>query len=591
MSPRPNPRLRLLCAVTCFAILASPSAALCGPLPAASPSAPAVLARVPSGGSLDDGSLPVYAQLRGADGVEYALTFVPAERLALASAARVLATAGSPEEFVVALERRAGARARASSIADVVLDDGRHVVARADAAQAEALSAAGFDLVRLQRVPMDLSPRAAPAPLAATAWDPTIAGMTAGVTEAAVSDLTGGLSGEWPVAVGGSPVTIFSRHTSSGPQIGRATQYAFERLQALGLAPAYHEWTNGSNSGRNVVADLPGTLAPTEIVVLCAHLDDMPFGSIAPGADDNASGSTGVLLAAQVLSAHRFQRTIRFVLFTGEEQGLLGSAAYANLLAAQGANVVAVLNLDMIAFDGAGGPVLRLHTRTPGNAGYAADRAIADTFRAAVTNYVGSALSPIDDPDGLAASDHSSFWARGWPGILAIEDDVNDFNPHYHTTADTLARLNLPYFTSFVRASVATTAHLGVLQAEGAAFYALTPCRVLDTRDPSRPEGLGPPALEAGQTRSFTAGGVCGIPADSVALAVNVTVTASSAAGFVTLFPGLGPAPSTSTVHFRQGVTRASAAIVPAGPDAAFRAFNDSAGTAHLIVDVVGVFR
>lgn len=584
-------RFRLVCAVALLAVAAASPVARAGSAPAAVTGSPSVLARVPVRESLAAPSLPVYAQLMGADGVEYALVFVPAERLALAPAARVLATAGSPEEFVLGLERRQGARAKAKGLAEVVLDDGRYIVARADAAQAEALSVAGFDLVRVPGVPMDLSPRPAPEPLAVTAWDATIAGMTAGVTEAAVSDLAGGLSGEWPVTVGGSPVTIFSRHTNSGPQIGRATQHAFERLQALGLAPTYHDWTSGLTSGRNVVADLPGTLTPTEIVVLCAHLDGMPSGTVAPGADDNASGSSGVLLAAQVLSGHSFQRTIRFVLFTGEEQGLLGSAAYASLLAAQGANVVAVLNLDMIGFDGLGAPTLRLHTRTTGSAGYAADRAIADTFRAAVTNYVGSALEPIDDPDGLAASDHFSFWARGWPGILAIEDDVSDFNPNYHTTADTLARLNLPYFTSFVRASVATTAHLAVLVTQGRAFYSITPCRVLDTRDASRPAALGPPGLAAGQTRAFSVGTVCGIPADSIALAVNVTVTQPEAAGSVTLFPGFGPAPNTSSVHFRPGVTRASASIVPVGPDAAFRAFNGSAGTAHLIVDVVGVFR
>ena len=84
---------------------------------------------------------------------------------------------------------------------------------------------------------------------------------------------------------------------------------------------------------------------------------------------------------------------------------------------------------------------------------------------------------------------------------------------------------------------------------------------------------------------------VCGIPSDAAALAVNVTVTEPLAAGFVTLFPGRGTAPGTSNVHFRQGGTRASSSVVPVGPGATFSAFNGSAGTAHLIVDVAGVFR
>ncbi|MBK9374260.1 MAG: Zn-dependent exopeptidase M28 [Holophagales bacterium] len=588
-----NPRLlfRLLRVAALLAISAGSSMARSGAVPAAVPGSPRVLARVPVGDGLADSSLPVYAILTGPDGVAYALTFVPAERVALARDARVLATAGSPEEFVIALGRRRGARAKAREIADVVMDDGRHVVARADEAQAEALAVAGFDLTRLPPVPMDTSSRETRVPLAEAAWDGAVAGMVEQVTEAGVTELAGGLSGGRPVSVGGSLVTIASRHTNSGQQIGRATQFAYERLESFGLAPSYHAWQRGSVAGRNVVADLPGVSRPSEIVILCAHLDDMPYGSVAPGADDNASGSTGVLLAARILSDHRFQRTIRFVLFTGEEQGLYGSSAYAASLAAQDANVVAVLNLDMISWDGGGAPTLRLHTRTPGSSGYAADRAIADTFRAAVSLYVGNALAPVDDPDWNAASDHYSFWSRGWPALLAIEDDVNDFTPHYHTTADTLATLNIPYFANFVKASVATTAHLGVLATQGTAFYPLTPCRVLDTRESSRPATLGPPALAAGQTRAFTVGTVCGIPSDAAALAVNVTVTEPLAAGFVTLFPGRGVAPGTSNVHFRQGGTRACSSVVSVGPGATFSAFNGSAGTAHLIVDVAGVFR
>lgn len=588
----PHASVRLFCAAALLAGATNRSAVLAGPVRAPDSPAPSVLARIPALGGLEEGAVPVYARLQGADGSEYVLAFASRERVAPVPSARVLAAGGSPDEFVVGLERRRGARAKAPSLAEVVLDDGRHVVARATAAQAEALSAAGFDLLRLPAVPMDLARRPAPIPLGGTGWDATIAGMVAEVTEPAVADLAGGLSGDHPVSFDdGSSGTIFSRHTTSGPQLDRATRYAWERLRSFGLAPAYHDWQRSSYSGRNVVADLPGALRPSEVVLLCAHLDDMPPNSVAPGADDNASGASGVLLAARVLSAHRFERTIRFALFTGEEQGLLGSAAYAELLASQGADVVAVLNLDMIGFDGTGGPILRLHTRTPGNAGYAADLAIAGVFRAAVTDYVGASLAPVDDPDGLATSDHSSFWSRGWPGILAIEDDVSDFNPWYHTSSDTVAALNLSYFASFVKAAVATTARLGVLSTAGTAFYALTPCRVLDTRDSARPAGLGPPALSARLTRTFNAGTACGIPAGSAALAVNVTVTGPSAAGFVTLFPGSSTAPAASTVHFRPGVTRASASVIAVGAGATFSVSNASDGTAHLVVDVVGVFR
>ena len=557
----------------------------------ASETFPRLLARVPVGTSLADLRVPVHAHLRGADGIEYALAFAPAGRLAFASGARSLSAAASPEEFVVATERRRGARSRAGALAEVVLDDGHNVVARADEAQAAALSAAGFDLFRLPPDPMVVTAPARAAEAAAVEYDAGVAALVAQVTETALFDTVGDLSGEQAVTVGGVPVTIATRHTRSGAPVFEATRYAWERLVSYGLSPAYHAWTKGTTTGRNVVVDLPGTLRPSEIVLVCGHLDDMPAEGPAPGADDNASGSAGVLLAAKVLSGQRFQRTIRLALFTGEEQGLYGSAAYAAQLTAEGANVVAVLNLDMIGWDGSGAPSLRLHTRIASHPGYAADLAVAGTFRAAVTNYVGDALLPIDDPDGITASDHYSFWYRGWPGILAIEDDVSDFTPHYHTEGDTLSTLNLPYFTSFVQAAVATAAHLGIPAAQGTLFFPLTPCRILDTRDAGRPSGLGPPALAPGQARAFVAAGVCGIPSDAAAVAVNVTAVDPAAAGLVTLFPGRGTAPGTSNVHFQPGRLRACFSVVPLGPGAVFSALNGSAGSLHLVVDVVGAFR
>lgn len=574
--------------------LLAAAAALLAPLASsAPPSRPApavpssVLARVPVDARLSDVGAPVYAHLRGADGVEYALVLAAPDALAGTPAARPLVSGARPEELVVALERRTGARERARRIVDVLLDDGRHVVARATEAQAAALSAAGFDLVRLPAEPMAVAPAAPAAHYRAVAYDASVAEMVAGVTEADVAGLVGELAGATPVLVEGAPVTLLTRHTLSGAMIRAATQYSFERFAALGLSPSFHAWA----SGRNVVADLPGAVRPDEVVVVCAHLDDMPGGELAPGADDDASGSAAVLLAARALSAGRFERTVRFVLFTGEEQGLYGSTAYAGHLASLGTNVVAVLNLDMIGWDGAGGPVVRLHTRTSRNAGYAADLAIARTFRDAVAAYLGDALLPVDDPDGITASDHYPFWQRGWPAILAIEDDVDDFNPNYHTTADTLANLDLPYVTSFTRAAVATAAHLAVPAPSGTRFYPVTPCRLLDTRDAGRPEGLGPPALAARQTRAFAAAPECGLPADAAALSVNVTVTEATAEGWVTLFPGAGAAPGTSNVHFRPGRTRAAASIVPVGAGAAFSAHNASDGSLHLVVDVNGWFR
>jgi hypothetical protein len=126
----------------------------------------------------------------------------------------------------------------------------------------------------------------------------------------------------------------------------------------------------------------------------------------------------------------------------------------------------------------------------------------------------------------------------------------------------------------------------------GLGFYTLPPCRLIDTRGPA--SLTGGPALAPGYPRLFYVAGLCGIPADARALAVNVTVTQPHAAGYLTLFPGnTAPLPATSTINFSPGQTRANQAILPLSPDGAgaLGAVVGSAGTVHLILDVSGYFR
>jgi hypothetical protein len=122
-------------------------------------------------------------------------------------------------------------------------------------------------------------------------------------------------------------------------------------------------------------------------------------------------------------------------------------------------------------------------------------------------------------------------------------------------------------------------------------FYTLTPCRLVDTRDPSGL--LGGPALGASSSRIFTLTNHCGIPATARAISVNVTVTAGATAGFVTLFPGNGIAPPTSNINFSTGQTRANDAVVMLATDGtgSLVVLNGTPGTVHFILDVNGYFQ
>ncbi len=129
--------------------------------------------------------------------------------------------------------------------------------------------------------------------------------------------------------------------------------------------------------------------------------------------------------------------------------------------------------------------------------------------------------------------------------------------------------------------------------ASGQDFYTLTPCRMLDTRNPDGP--YGGPALAAGVPRTFTlAGVVCGVPATARALSLNVTVVPNTGGGFVILYPGDMPAPSTSTINFAASQVRANNAVLLLSRDGmgTLRAFAGLSGgsSVHLIIDVNGYF-
>src|SRR5262249_45824268 len=97
----------------------------------------------------------------------------------------------------------------------------------------------------------------------------------------------------------------------------------------------------------------------------------------------------------------------------------------------------------------------------------------------------------------------------------------------------------------------------------GTRFFAITPCRLVDTRSPNGP--YGGPALEAGTDRFFTLAGRCGISNNAVAVAANATVTQPTGAGSLTIFPAGIEMPDTTSINYRAGQTRANNAILSMG--------------------------
>ena len=106
----------------------------------------------------------------------------------------------------------------------------------------------------------------------------------------------------------------------------------------------------------NVVAIQIGTEFPDEYVIVCSHFDTGQYppslaDSLLPGADDNASGTSGVLEIARVLSPHSFKRSIIYLNNNGEEMFLMGSALFAHWCKENNINILGVFNLDMIGYN------------------------------------------------------------------------------------------------------------------------------------------------------------------------------------------------------------------------------------------------
>jgi carboxypeptidase Q len=178
----------------------------------------------------------------------------------------------------------------------------------------------------------------------------------------------------------------------------------------------------------NTVAEIPGTEKPDEIVIIGAHLDSWDLGT---GATDNGTGSMAVLEAARALmkSGVKPKRTIRFVLFTGEEQGLNGSKEYVRKHKDELSKISAVL-----VHDTGTGKTLTLGLM--GN--YQARETLSYVLNPlARTKEIGLSEPTLREMGG---TDHVSFDNEGVPGFWCVQDPV-DYDKTHHSQADTLERV------------------------------------------------------------------------------------------------------------------------------------------------------
>jgi hypothetical protein len=119
-------------------------------------------------------------------------------------------------------------------------------------------------------------------------------------------------------------------------------------------------------------------------------------------------------------------------------------------------------------------------------------------------------------------------------------------------------------------------------------FYMVTPCRIIDTRNPVGP--YGGPAAASGSSRQITVAGVCGIPAGAKSITANVTAISPAASGFLALYASDLAWPGTTTVSYRLGKTRANNSNIGISSDGRITVKNEGT-TLHYVIDVTGYFK
>lgn len=200
----------------------------------------------------------------------------------------------------------------------------------------------------------------------------------------------------------------------------------------------YVNATSEERRGQNIIATRPGTGAGT--LVFGAHYDSVEAG---PGANDNASGTAVVLELARL--ARPGPLTMRFITFSAEELGLLGSRYYVNnLTQTERQRMVAMVSLDMVGV----GDKMRF-----GGSQQLVQTALAIAGSQGITAQALEGLS-------AGSSDHVSFISAGIPAVLFHYTVGNDLDPNYHTAQDRAGFVDPVDLERITQVSLAFTARL-----------------------------------------------------------------------------------------------------------------------------------
>jgi photosystem II stability/assembly factor-like uncharacterized protein len=309
-----------------------------------------------------------------------------------------------------------------------------------------------------------------------TTWNTTTVGadlLTVSMRDSLRAVASGGGGEIWETFDGGSSWAVVNFDCEREEDIRKTVLAGADTVWAVGRnLPLRLELGNGVTGcsqwaladtirGENIIFSIEGESLPDERVVISAHYDSRNWSNpyCAPGADDNASGCSGVLEIARVFSDAGFERSIDFILFDGEETGLIGSRYY---VAERDTDEVihAVINIDMIGRDYGSGDGITVNIAGREDA---LDSSLAELMTG-MSSFLNLDLNPKYMYSSSPTSDHKAFWEiDGVPAVLLIENEYRS-NPHYHACTDIADNMDFDFVTDIVKMAAGSAAELAGLR-------------------------------------------------------------------------------------------------------------------------------
>lgn len=227
-------------------------------------------------------------------------------------------------------------------------------------------------------------------------------------------------------------------------------------------------FTFGNTSSKNLVVTKTGTVYPNTYVIICGHFDTIN----GPGTNDNGSGVSVILEVARILQSVPTEYSIKFINFSGEEQGLYGSQHYVDsVVNPTNMDIKLVFNLDQVGgFGQENNTIVCERDQSAPTSNNAASVQMTNQLATCVDLY--SDLQTVLGP--AYSSDYIPFEENG-EVITGFYENNGDNNPHPHTSTDTYANMNPSYVFQVAKAATGAVQHFAVAQSILAATGECTP--------------------------------------------------------------------------------------------------------------------